>query len=82
VQNAVGSARCRWLTSVILATQEAEISRIVVQSQPGQFSRPYLKNTHHIKRACGVAQGVGSGFKPQYWGKKKKKAVVQKRRCN
>jgi hypothetical protein len=27
-----------WLTSVILATQEAEISRIEVQSQPGQIA--------------------------------------------
>jgi hypothetical protein len=27
----------RWLTAVILATQEAEIRRIVVRSQPGQI---------------------------------------------
>jgi hypothetical protein len=40
-----------WLIPVILAPQEAEIRRIVVQSQPGeQFLRPYLKNTHHKKR--------------------------------
>jgi hypothetical protein len=30
----------------------------------------YLEKTHHKKRAGGVAQGVGSKFKPQYWGKK------------
>jgi hypothetical protein len=28
----------QWLTHVILATQEAEIRRIMVQSQPGQIS--------------------------------------------
>jgi hypothetical protein len=31
-----------------------------------------LKKTHHKKRADGVAQGVGSEFKPQYHEKKKK----------
>jgi hypothetical protein len=33
------------------ATQEAEIRRILVRSQPGQIvlERPYLKNTHHKK---------------------------------
>jgi hypothetical protein len=30
-------ARHRWLTSVIPATQEAEIRRLTVQSQPGQI---------------------------------------------
>jgi hypothetical protein len=45
------SARCQWLTPVILATQKAEIRRIMVQSQPPgkQLARPYLKNTHHNK---------------------------------
>jgi hypothetical protein len=32
-----------------------------------------LKKTHHKKRAGGVAQGVGSDFKPQYWKKKKRR---------
>jgi hypothetical protein len=61
--------------SVIPAIQEAEVRRIMVQSQPEkQFSRPYLKKTHPKKRAGGVAQGVGPEFKPQY-RKKKKKAL-------
>jgi hypothetical protein len=55
---------------VILATQEAKIRRIVVQSQPRQqFKRPYLKKTLHKKGGggAGVAQGVGPEFKPQYY---------------
>jgi hypothetical protein len=37
--------------SIILATQEAEIRRIVVQSQPGQIvpRDPILKKTLHKK---------------------------------
>jgi hypothetical protein len=44
-------AECWWLTSVILATQEAEIRRITVQSQPGQIvpQDPVSKKTHHNK---------------------------------
>jgi hypothetical protein len=34
---------------VILATQEAEIRRITVQSQPGQIVRSYLEKPHHKK---------------------------------
>jgi hypothetical protein len=37
------SAKSWWLTPVILATQEAEVRRIMVQSQP------HLKKTHHNK---------------------------------
>jgi hypothetical protein len=36
--------------------------------------RPYLKKTHHKKRADGVAQGVGPEFKLQYCQKKAKSA--------
>jgi hypothetical protein len=59
-----------WLTPVILATQEAEIRRIVVQL--GQIVHKTLspQNTHthththtHTQRAGGVAQGVGLEFK-------------------
>jgi hypothetical protein len=30
-------ARCRWFTPIILATQETEIRRIIVRSQPQQI---------------------------------------------
>jgi hypothetical protein len=45
-------AGCQWLTSVILAIQEAEIRRIGVQSQPGQIvfetlSQKKKKNLSH-----------------------------------
>jgi hypothetical protein len=44
---------------VILATQEAAIRRIAVQSQPGQtVQRHYLRKHHHKKGAGGVAQVV------------------------
>jgi hypothetical protein len=50
---------------LIPATQEAEIRRIKVQSQPRQIvqiSRKYPSQ----KRAGRVAQGVDPEFKPQY----------------
>jgi hypothetical protein len=42
-------AKCQWLTPVILTTQEAKISKITVQSQPGQIAPKTLfkkKNFH------------------------------------
>jgi hypothetical protein len=39
-------AWCWWLTPVILATQEAEIRRITVRSQPGQIVQETLSQKH------------------------------------
>jgi hypothetical protein len=63
---------------VILATQEAEIRKIEVQSQyrqivPETLSRKKKKKSQ--KRAGVVAQHEDPEFKPQYW---KKKVTFQK----
>jgi hypothetical protein len=71
-------ARHRWLTPVILATQDADIGRIEVRSQSGKlFARTYLGKNSSQKRAGVVAQGVGPESKCQYKKKKKKSAVSQ-----
>jgi hypothetical protein len=52
-------ARCWWLKPVILATQEAEIRRSSVRSQPGKMVHETLsQKTLHPKkkRTGGVAQ--------------------------
>jgi hypothetical protein len=55
---------------VILATQEAEIRRIFVQSRLRQIVRETLsQKTFHKNRAGGVTQGED----PQYQKKKKKR---------
>jgi hypothetical protein len=54
---------CQWLMPVILATQEAEIRRIVAPSQLGRKKKG---------GAGGVAQSVSPEFKPQYRKKKKR----------
>jgi hypothetical protein len=65
-----------WLTPVILATQEAELRRIVVQIGPGQIVYETLsRKTLHKNRAGGMAQGEGPEFKPQYWKKKFSKCL-------
>jgi hypothetical protein len=56
-----------WLAPVILATQEAEIRRIRVRSQPGQIVPKTLSWKHPTQnKPGGVAQGTGPEFKPQY----------------
>jgi hypothetical protein len=67
--------RCRQLTPVILATQEAKIRRIVIQSQSKQIAKSYLKITSP-KRAGGVAQGVDPEFKCQCCKKPKNQQVA------
>jgi hypothetical protein len=69
-----------WLTSIIQATQEADIRRIVVRSQPGQIvlQRAYLKKTLHKNMVGGVAQGEGPELNPTTPKKKKKKKCGMK----
>jgi hypothetical protein len=44
--------RAWWLTPVLLATQEAKIRRIAVQSQPGQIALKTLSGkTHHKNKS-------------------------------
>jgi hypothetical protein len=50
----------------MLATQETEIRKIVVLSQPGQIVHYTLsQKTLHKNKAGGVAQGEGPEFKFQ-----------------
>jgi hypothetical protein len=63
---------------VILATQEAEIRWIEVQSQPRQIVHETLsQKTPSQTSAGGVAQGVCPEFKPWYRKKKKKRKEVE-----
>jgi hypothetical protein len=50
--------------AVILATQEAEIRRIVVWNQPRQIVCQALSWKENLHKAGRVAQGVGPEFKP------------------
>jgi hypothetical protein len=59
---------------VILATQEAEIRRIMVRSQPRQIVHETLSRKNPSqKRVGGVAQSEDPEFKPQYHKNKTKK---------
>jgi hypothetical protein len=68
---------------IILATQQAEIRRILVRSQSGQIVCETLsqKNNPSQKRAGGVAQGIGPEYKPQYCKKTKKKCRGEEQGC-
>jgi hypothetical protein len=56
---------------VILATQEAEIRRIAVQSQPRQIGHETLSQKFGLVEWFKVSAQVQAGFKLQYYKKKK-----------
>jgi hypothetical protein len=58
ISKRTNAARRLWLMPVILTTQEAEIRRITVRSQPGQID--LISKELITKRAGGVAQAVKS----------------------
>jgi hypothetical protein len=68
--------------SVILATQEAEIRRIIVQSQPRQIVHETLfgEKKKITKRAGGVAQDIGHEFKPQHHQKERETETRERER--
>jgi hypothetical protein len=53
-----------WLTPVILATQEAEIKRIVVRSQSRRIVLETLSRKYPTQK--GLTQSVGPEFKLQH----------------
>jgi hypothetical protein len=57
------SARHWWLTSVILATQEAEIRRIMVRSQQGQILLK-TKSQKKKKKITSKSWWSGSRYRP------------------
>jgi hypothetical protein len=66
-----------WLTPTILGTQEAEIRRIAVGSQPGQIVHETLSQKHPSQRKGWWSdRGVGPEFKPQYHKKTKQNPAV------
>jgi hypothetical protein len=74
-------ARHRWLMPIMLATQEAEIRRIMVWGQSGQIVCKTLSwKALYKNRAGGVAQSEGPEFKPLYGKKKHKKQWQQQQK--
>jgi hypothetical protein len=62
-------ARHWWLTPIILDTQEVEIRKMVVQSQPqANSSRPYLKKGwgHSSRGSMPLGKGLGQAFLQRY----------------
>jgi hypothetical protein len=60
----------------MLAPEEAEISKITVQSQPGQIVCKTLSQKYTPqKQSWWMVQGVGPEFKPQHHKKKKKRRM-------
>jgi hypothetical protein len=59
-------SRYQWLTPVILATQEAEMRRTVVQGQfrfkKKRSASPHLKNTQHKKSLWSGSSGRAPAF--------------------
>jgi hypothetical protein len=62
---------------VILTTQEAEIRRIMVGSQPRQIVRETLSRKKKPITKKGLVQGVDPEFKLQYCKKKKKRRLPE-----
>jgi hypothetical protein len=52
-------AGCQWLTPIILASQEAEIRRILVQGQPGQIVLETLSQNYPAQKRAGGGTGKG-----------------------
>jgi hypothetical protein len=64
-QESEKAARHWWLTPVILATQKADIRRIMIRSQlRKKVCKILSRKTLHKNMAGGMAQGEGPEFKP------------------
>jgi hypothetical protein len=59
-------AGCQWLTPVILATQEAEIRKIEIWSQPRKIVYETPSQKKKFTKNTGGAQSTGPYLKPQY----------------